>query len=55
MSNPFKDEQERKRKDALVKKCKDLISSGNRVQAIAEYRKATGVGLEPAMRALDLR
>lgn len=55
MANPFKEEQQRKREDALMNKCQQLIGAGKRMQAIKEYRAATNCGLEPAMRALGLR
>lgn len=55
MANEYKDEQQRKREDALMEKCRQLITAGKRVQAIREYRAATGCGLEPAQRALGLR
>ncbi|EKF7416820.1 TPA: hypothetical protein ACQTYG_006003 [Pseudomonas aeruginosa] len=55
MANPWKEEQQRKREEALMEKCRQLISAGKRIQAIREYRSATGCGLEPAQRALGLR
>nr|WP_177412003.1 hypothetical protein [Pseudomonas sp. RW407] len=55
MTNAYKEEQQRKREEALMEKCRQLISAGKRIQAIKEYRAATGCGLEPAQRALGLR
>lgn len=55
MANAYKDDQQRKRDEALMTKCQELIRAGNRIDAIKEYRAATGCGLEPAQRALGLR
>ena len=55
MANTYKEEQRRKREEALMDSCRTLISAGKRIQAIKEYRAATGCGLEPAQRALGLR
>lgn len=55
MANAWKEEQQRKREEALMKKCRELIGAGKSIQAIKEYRAATGCGLEPAQRALGLR
>ena len=54
MANAYKEEQQRKREEALMQKCRQLISAGKRIEAIREYRAATGCGLEPAQRALGL-
>lgn len=55
MANAYREEQRRQRDEALMNKCQELIRAGNRIQAIREYRSATGCGLEPAQRALGLR
>lgn len=55
MTNAYAEEQQRKSEEALMQKCRELISAGKRIQAIKEYRSATGCGLEPAQRALGLR
>lgn len=55
MANLYREEQQRKREEALMENCRELISAGKRIQAIKEYRAATGCGLEPAQRALGLR
>jgi ribosomal protein L7/L12 len=55
VANAFKEEQQRKREEALMQKCRQLISSGQNIRAIKEYRSATGCGLEAAQRALGLR
>ena len=55
MANAYKEDQQRKREEALMQTCRQLISAGKRIEAIREYRAATGCGLEPAQRALGLR
>ncbi len=52
MVNNFKDGQEH---EAMMQKCRQLISTGKRIEAIREYRAATGYGLATAQRALGLR
>lgn len=54
MTNPWKAEQQRKREEALMENCRQLLNAGKRIQAIKEYRAATGCGLQPALRALGL-
>lgn len=55
MANAHKEEMLRKRDEALMEKCQELIRTGKRIDAIRAYRAATGCDLEPAMRALGLR
>lgn len=55
MANAYANEQQRKREEALMQKCRELISAGKRIEAIREYRNTTGCGLDPAQRALGLR
>ncbi|HEP8970173.1 TPA: hypothetical protein VDU83_002510 [Pseudomonas aeruginosa] len=55
MANAYEEEQQRKREEVLIQKCGQLINAGKRIEAIREYRAATGCGLEPAQRALGLR
>lgn len=55
MADTHKEEQMRKRQDELVADCKRMIDAGQRVEAVRLYRKETGAGLDPAMRALGLR
>lgn len=55
MANAYKEEMLRKRDEALMEKCQELIRTGKRIDAIRTYRAATGCGLEPAMRAIGVR
>lgn len=50
-----KEDQQLKRQDDLVAECLRMIDAGQRVEAVRLYRKETGAGLDPAMRALGLR
>ncbi len=54
MANPYKQEQQDKKTNDLMERCKALLAQGKRVEAVKAYRAATRVGLPEARRALGI-
>lgn len=54
MANPYKQAQKDKKSDELMKRCKTLLSQGQRVEAVKLYRAESRVGLDEARRALGI-
>ncbi len=52
MANQYKQEQQAKKASDLMERCKALIGQGKMIEAIKEYRAATGSSLQAAKAAL---